>query len=552
MARRLRLTKKTAIIFGAVIVILSGALGYLLWRVNQTDTTAPTDSSAGSCNYYSDSPLWGLEAGWYNCYYDDPEDASSYSCDACTPSSDPSDGDGTDTADYASIDDCQPAADQANAGEDPDFLSRDNACPITGVKWICDDRTDGTGYDLISVACTPEDGTDTGDSEPVCGEEPTNYSYNSAPTSQIGPFPKDGKVVLLYKSLNDADYRPLLTFTGPDGQSHSYKMPTLDSNKRAEVTTEIEVSAGDYITLVSSNDDRDQGDPECAPTTNNPKYMSFGWIAPQSGLCGSGLDGPPTGGTQTPMDKKSISADVSWAEGLGYDIVDNKGQQCWADWREWPGDYDFEDYFLMISYEEKEVIIETNPDWDMTKEGVKTCIDDNTQDAVAEVMYTITVENTGDGDGEITKVVDTLDESILDSFVVTDSISDSGVYSDGVITWDFTSSPLSIAAGESKELTYKIQVDSDHFAVYGNSVELTPVGSEKIQATETVTAVCTVPGGPVIPGEVPETGLFDSTISRVIAGFIMVILGGVVYNMPAIRKDQYKYRERFEKKVANK
>ena len=46
---RFNASKKTTIILLVVLfLILGGAGGYLLWRVNQQDTVAPTDSEAGS------------------------------------------------------------------------------------------------------------------------------------------------------------------------------------------------------------------------------------------------------------------------------------------------------------------------------------------------------------------------------------------------------------------------------------------------------------------------------------------------------------------------
>jgi hypothetical protein len=60
----IRLTKTSKIIIAISIVVLSIALGFLIWRVNQPDTTAPTDSEAGggagACCY----PLVGCVAGW--------------------------------------------------------------------------------------------------------------------------------------------------------------------------------------------------------------------------------------------------------------------------------------------------------------------------------------------------------------------------------------------------------------------------------------------------------------------------------------------------------
>lgn len=47
---RIAVSKKgTLIAMIALVVLLGGGGGYLLWRVNQKDTVAPTDSSAGSC-----------------------------------------------------------------------------------------------------------------------------------------------------------------------------------------------------------------------------------------------------------------------------------------------------------------------------------------------------------------------------------------------------------------------------------------------------------------------------------------------------------------------
>ena len=47
---RIAVSKKgTLIAMIALVVLLGGGGGYLLWRVNQKDTVAPTDSSAGNC-----------------------------------------------------------------------------------------------------------------------------------------------------------------------------------------------------------------------------------------------------------------------------------------------------------------------------------------------------------------------------------------------------------------------------------------------------------------------------------------------------------------------
>lgn len=114
------------------------------------------------------------------------------------------------------------------------------------------------------------------------------------------------------------------------------------------IATGINVQTGDEIVLTKVTEPN-QGSPACADEDPhpNPKYQGTGWIAPESGLCGSGLAGPPTGGKCYAFEKIDVSGFVSQADS-GDQIL---SQQCWADWREWPGDYDFNDYFIMLAIE---------------------------------------------------------------------------------------------------------------------------------------------------------------------------------------------------------
>jgi uncharacterized repeat protein (TIGR01451 family) len=199
--------------------------------------------------------------------------------------------------------------------------------------------------------------------------------------------------------------------------------------------------------------------------------------------------------------------------------------------------------------------IPTNPDWSITMSVVEQCIDEGTTDPKSELTYTITVKNTGDGAGTISKIEDVLDSKVIDSFVQASTITSPGAYSAGKIIWNYPT-PLSIAAGASKVFTYKLEIDKDHFDTYSNTVTLTPVGSETVQAAANITADCEITEVPVPEGEVPQTGVFDTTLGRIVAGFTLILFGVVVYNVPngILRKGEnsYKYRERFEKKVANR
>ena len=60
--------------------------------------------------------------------------------------------------------------------------------------------------------------------------------------------------------------------------------------------------------------------------------------------------------------------------------------------------------------------VETNRDWDITKVGVESCVE---QGEVVEgnISYTITVTNTGDAQGSIDKIMDVLDSKVLEGYV---------------------------------------------------------------------------------------------------------------------------------------
>jgi hypothetical protein len=213
---------------------------------------------------------------------------------------------------------------------------------------------------------------------------------------------------------------------------------------------------------------------------------------------------------------------------------------------------------------------QTNPNWNITKNVVEKCIDENTENPKAELAYTVVVTNTGDGSGTISRIEDFLDSKVQARFLSVSSITSPGTYTEGNILWNYASAPLSFTPGQSRTYTYKIVVTSEFFDTYANTVKLTPVGSDMIMATANITADCEIYVPPVVPPEtppetpetpesptVPQTGIFDSTVSRIMGGFVLVLLGAFVYNIPngliTLRsKPNYKYRERFEKKVANK
>lgn len=573
---RLRLNKTTKIILAISIVLLSTALGYLVWRVNQETQLSPYDSEASAgcpegCFAPADESGGCAKSCDWKCTQGDPncprEDWGKLVCIPCDVTEKETDFFTTHSA-------CQVEADKKNALIN--MLGSDSCTKYPqNSKWGCkavykSQGAEKDGYVLTYAPCTTETKPPVVD----CHEdlEPTTYSFNKANAgrSKIGPFPKDGKLVLYFKNLLGAGtYKPTITFklvstdtSRNDNQTYSYT-PKADEDRTA---TDFTVKKGEYVLLTKSVDNRNQGDPECAPTTNNDKYESFGWIDPSSdGKCGSGLLGPPSSGSaREAYPKYSISTFRSNAVKQGYEKVTN-GEQCWADWREWAGDYDFNDYFLMVSYAVEEPI--PTPNLTINKSVVESCTDEDTSNPTAELAYTIAVTNTGGADGEFSKIEDILDSKVEDSFVEVSSITGGGTYADGKIVWDGNTT---VKAGESISYTYTLVVDKDSFDTYSNTVTLT-TGNETKTDKATITADCVIteePEEPEVPteGEIPQTGIFDSTAGRILAGVSLVVIGALVYISPNIslstlnghiksrrvyikERNISKLRKRFEKKV---
>ena len=158
------------------------------------------------------------------------------------------------------------------------------------------------------------------------------------------------------------------------------------------------------------------------------------------------------------------------------------------------------------------------------KSGIEQCINEGTTSVSSTITYTISIKNNGEGDGKITKVEDTLDNKVVSSNLTPKDISDGGKYSNGKITWTFTS-PLVVEAGKEKLLTYKLDVNKENFGIYNNSVVVFPeVGPATQPVTAQVTVDCKanepVPDVPVQP----QTGLFDDSRNIVIMGAILLFV----------------------------
>lgn len=174
---------------------------------------------------------------------------------------------------------------------------------------------------------------------------------------------------------------------------------------------------------------------------------------------------------------------------------------------------------------------EVQPEWSIEKTPAEVCIDENTENPKAELSYNIVITNTGSVPGTITRVEDTLDSKVVGTSV-TNILPTGGVYQNGKIVWDFSTTPLSFAAKESKTFSYKYIVEKEAFGEYNNTVVAT-VGATltkpatTIQDSTNITADCEIAPyvPPTTPPTQPQTGLFDDSKNIVMIGAVLLFMG---------------------------
>lgn len=202
-------------------------------------------------------------------------------------------------------------------------------------------------------------------------------------------------------------------------------------------------------------------------------------------------------------------------------------------------------------------VLPENPEWDIEKKALQTCVNDWTENPTSNLTYTVTITNTntGSGAGTITSILDTLDPKV-DSTKVT-NISNGGVIQNGIITWNLTSPLSDFDPGESKSFTYSISVNKESFGIYENTVVATPDissgDSSNLEASVNIEARCNVPGEPVQP----DTGLFDDSKNIVILGAALLFAGlgwsWITDSFGTMKqKISYESKARFEKRVSKR
>jgi uncharacterized repeat protein (TIGR01451 family) len=151
--------------------------------------------------------------------------------------------------------------------------------------------------------------------------------------TKVGPFPKSGEVRLYFQILSGASSDMAGNVQVKLTKGSTTKTLTMQDTEEI-IDTDLFVNQGDYVYVKVI----DIGDGN-----------AVGWHEPWSGNdCGSGFTLPRTGGVRTGFYQfVDVTSEMSWARQANEPVVQD---MCWADWPEWEGDYDFEDYFIALSY----------------------------------------------------------------------------------------------------------------------------------------------------------------------------------------------------------
>jgi len=514
MAIKLKLTKKWKIIIIIILVlILGGSGGYLLWRTNQEETVAPTDSEAGQS---------------YN--------GSCWAC--CTESEFKYDSNGNKYCPGGSLCKCSVKCgdgvtidkkcgdSDAKACTNCYHAAPGNDDPVGGVECNIGSQCDNTCY-WPEVAYCNGDGTcscKSGSSngctsstacEPVC---PSGYEKC---TSNCGTDTKTAtctdrcagcnnkytnKITCKKVTSNTCDSgewltKPTGSYKYCDPISYAAKAKDKDGINKTSVVAKLNNTTRPSVSFTN----------ETATTVELSESLST---------------------TTSCLPVGTYTLDLSWKDKKGATSTNCALTTT----------------FSILAEEQ-------NPNWTIAKTGVEQCLENGD----AQVIYTIKIKNSGTGTGSIDKIVDALDSKVLASYI-TGTISEGGLFGSGNITWELEAAEETFAANQEKMYTYTLVIPKTAFGTYSNTATAYPTTGESFFDSIAVTVDCIE--------DIPQTGIFDSTVAKIVAGIVLLLLGFNLHRVDlnfrkvqnslnklsiSIQDTQSERRKRnFEKKIVKK
>lgn len=501
----IRLNKKISIILVILFcLILGGSGGYLLWRVNQPDTVAPTDSDAtGGAGQCCGSA--GCVAGW--------------KCDKTKPC--------TEKKTHS----CDPT-------------KREYTCPVykgVSTKASCSERKE-TAECIYNFG-----GTCVRDTNPQGPTEGTCPNKNSCEWPSVLMSDTCSCLLCQGKSVNGCGGNPPTSCTVPSCPSGYDDCGTSVSNNRSKDPSCVKVP-----------------DRKCTvyhPDCNNPSviYRYCTSTSKSSNTCENGEWLTKPTGSYKYCDPISYTAKGKDKDGIDKTSVEvklnNSKRTSISFTNETTTSLEFSEslsttkdclpvgtYTLDLSWKDKKGVTssncsltttfsilaeEQNPNWNISKKVTEQCLESGD----AQLKYTIKIKNTGTGTGNIDKIVDTLDSKVLSSYI-TNTISNGGLFSNGTIIWDLEGADETFVSKQEKKYTYTIVIPKKSFGSYKNTVTAYPVTGDNFSDSVTVVVDCLE--------DIPQTGIFDSTFVKIIIGIVFLLLGFNLHRISiGIEKIQY-------------
>ena len=509
--------KTTIILLFVLFLIVGGTGGYLLWRVNQQKTVAPTDSEA-ACAVYSPGGGGTSYPTNCGCPSGNSMDGEIYGCPYCEgvtycgTNATAGGCSGYDCGRYCFNLNCgKSACDQVIKDEQPkcgdgSVNQSSEQCDPPGGACTLDGKA-GTCSSTCTCTVNPYCGDGVKNNNEQCdpaGSACTTTdgkagTCSSSCTCTANPYCGDG-----VKNNNEQCDGVGTVCTTPDG--HAGKCSST-------CTCTANPYCGDGVK--NNNEQCDPAGSACTTTEGRAGVCSSSCTCTANPYCG---DGKLNSGEKC---EKGDPTGVSCT----WDKCNQQACACLP----------------------AELVTQ--------KVGAEQCINEGTANVSSTVTYTISIKNNGKGDGKITKIEDTLDDKVVSGNLTPKEISDGGIYSSGKIVWTFRT-PLIVEAGKEKLLTYKLDIDKGNFGTYGNSVVIFP---ETGPASQPITAQVTVDckANEPVSGTVPETGIFDDSRNIVVMGAILLFVGlgwswiTSTYHKVSLQLSTHN-KQKFERKVVKK